>query len=165
MFLDTFLRENADEDSAIVDAVVDKDPETAEGLEAIAADVENLMLQKALESVDYFENGEEALKTFSESAEVAAMLEARKMSKRTFVRLGKNDDLTRRTHLAALILAKENKDSLFKALALNRVKERKLRNAIFTKYANKAKLVAMRSQKQHIKAMKKMPSLPAIRLV
>jgi hypothetical protein len=155
---------NTEMDNDIVDAVVSRDPDTPEGVENIANDVENLMQQQALESVSYFENGETALKNFCESAEVQALVEARKMSKKTFVRLGKNDDLTRRTHLACLLLAKEHNDSLFKALALNRVKERKIRNAIFTKYGSKAKIIALKSQKTHIKAMKKMPALPAIRL-
>ena len=138
------------------------DPNTEEGMDAIATEVENNMQAAALESVTYFENGEDAQKAFVESAEVQALMEARKMSKKTFVRLGKNDDLTRRAHLASLILARNNNDPLFKKLALNRVNERKLRNMIFKKYENKAKIVAKKSQAQHIKTMKKMPSLPKI---
>jgi hypothetical protein len=121
------------------------------------------MMQSALESASYFENGEEGVKNFTESAEVQQLLEARKMSKKTLVRLGKNDDFTRRKHLAAIVIAKEKNDTLFHQLALNRVKERKLRNLIFKKYENKATLVAKQSQKEHIKAMKKMPSLPVIK--
>ena len=138
------------------------DPETEEGMDAMAAEVETNMRACALENVTYFEGGEEAQKAFVESAEVQALVEARKMSKKTFVRLGKNDDLTRRAHLASLILARNSNDPLFKKLALNRVNERKLRNMIFKKYENKAKLVAKKSQAQHIKTMKKMPSLPKI---
>ncbi len=148
-----------------LDQVINKDPDTPEGMASIAADVENLMMQSALESVSFFEGGEEGVKHFVESAEVQELLEARKMSKKTFVRLGKNDDLTRRKHLASIIIAKEKNDPLFHQLALNRVKERKLRNAIFKKYENKADLVAKQSQKAHIKSMKKMPALPAIKLV
>lgn len=162
-----FIHENDESvnmDNDIVDAVVSRDPDTPEGVENLANDVENLMQQQALESVTFFENGEAALKNFCESAEVQALIEARKMSKKTFVRLGKNDDLTRRMHLACLLLAKEHNDGLFKALALNRVKERKLRNAIFTKYGNKAKAIAIKSQRNHVKAMRNMPALPAIRL-
>lgn len=147
-----------------LDLVINKDPETPEGLEAIANEVESKMMQSALESVTFFEGGEEGVKKFTESAEVQALVEARKMGKNTFVRLGKNDDLTRRAHLAAIIIAKEKNDPLFHQLALNRVKERKLRNAIFNRYGNKAELVAKRSQKQHIKNMRKMPALPTIKL-
>ena len=138
------------------------DADTEEGMEAIAAEVENNMQAAALESASYFEGGEEAQKSFMESAEVQALVEARKMSKKTFVRLNKNDDYTRRAHLASLILARTAGDPLFKKLALNRVKERQLRNAIFKKYESKARMVARKSQQQHIKNMKKMPALPKI---
>ena len=76
--------------------------------------------------------------------------------------MNKNDDFTRRAHLASLILARNAKDPLFNKLALNRVKERQLRAAIFKKYETKARAVAKKSQAQHIKTMKKMPSLPKI---
>ncbi len=138
-----------------------KDPNTAEGQEAIADEIESNMKSCALENMTYFENGEQALKEFCNSEEVAAMLEARKMSKRTFVRLGKNDDLTRRRNMACLILARENKDPLFDKLAQNRVKERKIRNAIYARYGAKAERIAKLSQKKHIVDMKKMPSMPS----
>lgn len=147
---------------AAIDQMLNKDPETAEGLNNIANDVESLMQQAALEGSIYFDGGEEALKNFTESAEVQALVEARRMSKTTLVRLGKNDDLTRRAHLASIIIAREKNDPLFHQLALNRVKERKLRNAIFKKYGNKSMMVAKKSQKQHIAAMRKMPALPKI---
>jgi len=97
------------------------DPETEEGMDAIAAEVDANMQAAALESVTYFDGGENAQKSFVESAEVQALVEARKMSKKTFVRLNKNDDFTRRAHLASLILARNAKDPLFNKLALNRV--------------------------------------------
>jgi len=146
-----------------LDQVINKDPDTPEGVESLANDVENLMQQSALESVTYFERGDEALKNFMESAEVQALVESRKMSKRTYVRLGKNDDLHRRANLAALLIAKEKRDPLFKKLALNRVNERKLRNAIFARYGKQGLMIAKRSQTKHIKAMKSMPALPVIK--
>lgn len=130
--------------------------------DAAAIEVEKNMLVAATESVTFFEGGEEAQKTFIESAEVQALVEARKMSKKTFVRLNKNDDFTRRAHLASLILARNAGDPLFKKLALNRVNERKLRGMIFKKYENKARIIAKKSQTQHIKNMKKMPAMPKI---
>ena len=141
-----------------------EDPNTEDGLDTMAAEVETNMQAAALESVTFFENGDVAQKNFIESAEVQALVEARKMSKRTFVRLNKNDDFTRRCHLASLILARNNNDPLFHQLAANRVKERKLRNMIFKKYESKSKMVARRSQNKHIKAMKSMPSMPVIKL-
>lgn len=162
MLFGNYLKEDAAETNDIDILAGGADPETEEGMEAIAGEVEANMQAAALESVTYFEGGEDAQKAFTESAEVQALVEARKMSKKTFVRLNKNDDFTRRAHLASLILARNANDSLFKKLALNRVQERKLRNAIFKKYESKAEIVAKKSQAQHIKTMKKMPSLPKI---
>lgn len=144
------------------DIVMNKDPETADGIQNIAQEVEDNMQTAAMESLTYFEGREEAVKSFTESAEVQALVEARKMSKKTFVRLGKADDLTRREHMACLIIAREKGDPLFKQLQINRQKERKLRNAIFKRYINQARRVAKLSQKQHVKEMRKMSALPKI---
>lgn len=150
------------EEITVDDMILGVNTDTEEGLDIVATEVESKRQAEALENIDYFDGGEAARESFIESAEVQALVEARKMSKKTFVRLNKNDDFTRRAHLASLILARNAKDPLFKKLALNRVKERELRKAIFTKYENKAKIVARKSQVQHIKNMKKMPALPKI---
>ena len=138
------------------------DDSTDSGIDVLSKMLADLMTESALEHITVFEGGEEAQKAYMESAEVQALVEARKMSKKTFVRLNKNDDFTRRCHLASLILARNANDPLFKKLAINRQNERKLRSAIFKKYEAKAKVVAKRSQTQHIKNMKKMPAMPKI---
>jgi hypothetical protein len=159
LFNNTFIKESSDQQSVNdIDILSgEANPETEEGMEAIAQEVETNMQTAALESMTYFSGGEDAQKAYMESAEVQALVEAKRMVKKTFVRLNKNDDMTRRAHLASLILARNNKDPLFNKLALNRVKERKLRNAIFTKYKNKAEIIARKSQKQHIKNSKTLP--------
>lgn len=162
MLFGSYIKEDAAGTNEVDIISGEVDASTEDGMEAIAAEVENNMQAAALESVTYFEGGEDAQKAFTESAEVQALVEARKMSKKTFVRLNKNDDLTRRAHLASLILARNAKDPLFDKLALNRRNERKLRNMIFKKYEGKAVRVAKKSQMQHIKNMKKMPALPKI---
>lgn len=141
----------------------DKDPDSAEGVEAIAAEVEDHMQQSALESVSYFENGDKAVKNFLESTEVQNLCEANsRYMKNTYVRLNKNDDLQRRTNLAALVIAREKNDILWKKLADNRVKERKLRQAIYRKYGRQAEKIAKKSQIVHIKNARKLPALPRI---
>ena len=162
MIFNTYVNEATD-DASDVDAVV-KDPDTEAGQEAMAKEIEANCRESALTNLPFFENGEQALKEFCNSEEVQALVEARKMPKKTFVRIGKDDDLTRRTNMACLILARENKDPLFDKLAKNRVMERKLRNAIYKRYMNKATRLAKISQKQHIKDMKKMAALPKITL-
>lgn len=83
-----------------------------------------------------------------ESADV--LMEANKISRKTLVRLNKNDDLTRRTGMAALQLAKDNNDALWKKLVKNRIVERKLLAAIKKKYANKAQVAARKGQKMYV---------------
>lgn len=78
------------------------------------------------------------------------LLEAKKISRRTIVKLNKNDDLTRRTGMAALQLAKDNNDSLWNKLVKNRIMERKLLGAIKKKYASKAKVVASKGQRAYV---------------
>lgn len=168
MLFNSYITEGDDNTAAVandeVDSLVaaDLDPDSTEGIEAMAAEVENHMTTTALEAVSYFEGGEEAIQHFTESADVQALVEARKMPKRTFVRLNKSDDLQRRSNLACLVLAKAHKDPLWTKLAQNRVKERKLRNAIYVKYRNKANMVARKSQLQHQKIARNLPSLPKV---
>ena len=160
MLFNNYLEADANLDTAEdVDGLQNKDPETEEGAENIAKEIETNIQASALESLTYFEGGDQAIKEFCQSEEAQVLVEARKMSKRTFVRLGKVDDLTRRKNMACLIIAREKKDPLFNKLALNRVKERQLRQQIFKKYGNLADRIAKKSQQKHIKDMKKMPAL------
>lgn len=162
MIFDKIIESDIEEKDDI-DALVDPDPTSANAIDQMAEEVEKHMASAALESVTFFEGGEEAVKQFSESVdELESVNEARRLVKKTFVRLNKNDDLQRRSHLACLVLAKAHKDPLWTKLALNRVKERKLRNAIYKKYENKAKMVARKSQQIHIKNSRKLPALPKI---
>lgn len=154
----SFNEATAADEPVDVDGLVNKNPETEEGIQNIADEIENTMQDSTLEAMMLFEGGEQALKEFCESEVGSILMEGRKMGKKTFVRIGKNDDLTRRTNLGCLILAREHKDPLFNKLALNRVKERKLRNAIYHKYKNKAQKIAKMSQLKHQKAMRKMPA-------
>ena len=64
------------------------------------------------------------MEEFLQSDECEQLLEARILRKKTLVRLGKKDDVYRRTRLAALQLAISKNDPLAKLLAKIRVKER-----------------------------------------
>ena len=169
MFMNDELLQEAEQDVAVADTpenkILDDYNSAKEGgdsdgaMDAAADEVERAMLGEAMANMDYFENGEEALKNLCESAEMHTLVEAGKMPKKTFVRLSKSADRFRREHLASLVLAKQANDPLFAQLALNRVKERKLRKAIFDKYRSKAQRVAIISQKKHIKTMKALPPI------
>ena len=97
---------------------------------------------------DHYSDSDEEKRELLESAD--ALLEAKKISRKTIVRLNKNDDLTRRTGMAALQLAKDNNDALWKKLVKNRIMERKLLAAIKKKYANKAQLAARKGQRAYV---------------
>lgn len=94
---------------------------------------------------------DEQRKAYLESDEVAALVEAGVVGRRTIVRISKNDDLTRRIHLASLQKAKESGDADWEALRKNRVMEKKLLQKIYNKYANRVRQDAVKSQKRLIK--------------
>lgn len=94
---------------------------------------------------------DDSRKAYMESSEFQNLLEAGVVGRRSIVRISKNDDLTRRIHLAAIQAAKEAGDADWEALRKNRVKERELLNRIYKKYAMKVRGDAVRSQRRLIK--------------
>lgn len=95
------------------------------------------------------------LKEFCESDEAKALVEANVLRKPTLVRLSKKDDETRRIKIAAYEICKEENPNLWKKLADNRVKEKKLINQIMTLYRSRAVKRARAEQKEYIKTAKK----------
>lgn len=89
--------------------------------------------------------------SFLESDEFKMLEEAGAVSKRTKVRLNRNDDLTRRLHLAALQKAREEGDADWHALARNRREERRLLNKIYSKYVARVRNDVIKAQKRLIK--------------
>ena len=112
----------------------------------------NLNMDELLEAFfydDHYSDSDADKRELLEQADV--LLEAKKVSNKTIVRLNKNDDITRRTTMAARQIAKDNNDTLWKALVKNRVQERKLLRAIKKKYNSKANQVARIGQKKYLK--------------
>lgn len=93
---------------------------------------------------------------FLESELAETLVTEGKMRRNTIVFLSGKDDLSRRTKMSALQLAKDKKDPLFEKLRVNRVKERNLLSQIMKKYGNKGTKIAKKSQKNWIK--NKMPA-------
>lgn len=91
---------------------------------------------------------DEQRKAYMESTELQLLCEAGVVGKRSITRLNKQDDFTRRLHLAALQKAKEEGDANWEALHKNRIQERKLREAIFKRYENRVRRDAMQAQKR-----------------
>ena len=71
-------------------------------------------LQEAFFYDDHYADSDSEKRELLEEADV--LMEAKKISRRTIVKLNKNDDLTRRTGMAALQLAKDNHDALWNKL-------------------------------------------------
>jgi hypothetical protein len=126
--------------------------------ESVSMDNELLNPDELLENYIYDELSrlpDERRKEVLESEEMKALEEARIISRKTLVRLSRQDDYARRVKMAALQLAKDNNDVLFDKLAKNRIKERELLDKIVTKYGTKASKVAKIGQKAYLK--KKLP--------
>lgn len=97
---------------------------------------------------EHYSDSDSEKRELLEQADV--IMETKKISNKTIVRLNKNDDLTRRTGMAALQLAKDNNDSLWKKLVKNRITERKILAAIKKKYASKAQIAARQGQRMYV---------------
>lgn len=101
---------------------------------------------------------DESIQEFCKSGGVGEQLvQEGKLKNKTLVRLSKKDDLSRRSMMMAMKLAKENNDPLFDKLAANRVKERDLLNKIQQKYGNKGERLAKVAQTEYLH---KKPVLP-----
>ena len=108
---------------------------------------------------DHYADSDEEKKAIFEDA---AILEKAKLTnKKTLVRLSKNDDIRRRSTMAAMQIAKTKNDPLWKKLVLNRVKERQLLRAINKKYGNKAIQLAKKGQREYLKGSNKVKMLKA----
>lgn len=96
---------------------------------------------------------DEDREAFVKSEQCQQLMEAGLISKKTLIRLSKNDDLSRRRKMVAFQLAKEKNDPLWKALVKNRIKERQLIRAIATKYRTGADRGAKIAQKEYLKSI------------
>lgn len=93
---------------------------------------------------------DEVIREFASSEECQALITEGKLNRKTIMKLNKNDDLSRRSKIAAYQLAKEHNDPLWTKLVQNRIKERKLIDAIVAKYGSRAEMVAKKSQRNFV---------------
>ena len=85
------------------------------------------------------------------SDEFQNLCEAGVATRKTIVRFNKQDDLTRRIHLAALQKAKEEGSPLWTKLHKIRIEEKKLLKQIIERYAMKVRNDAIKSQRRLVK--------------
>ena len=99
---------------------------------------------------------ESKIREFCESGGLGEQLvQEGKLKNKTLVRLSKKDDLSRRTKMGALLLAKEANDPLYKKLVINRAKKKELIEKIMQKYGHKGEKVAKQAQAEYLKGGKK----------
>lgn len=163
MFYNHLFRESDEQDA--MDALLPQDPNTDEGANAMADEVEANMQAEAFANIGYFEGGNDAARTFFESAEVRAVMEGSVstqtvggLSKRkTLVLLSKNDDLERRAKLACIIISRDKKEAVFDRWVKHRQMERADRKEMYQKHYKEGLKIARISQKKHIAERKKFP--------
>ena len=125
------------------------DPNTGEEIEI---NMDELMEQFFFD--EHYADSDEEKRALIESADSILLEKNNITNKKTLVRLNKNDDLTRRSTMAAMQIAKDKNDALWKALVKNRIQERKLLRAIKKKYGNAATRVAKIAQRNYLKGSK-----------
>lgn len=96
---------------------------------------------------------EDARKQYLESDECKALLQENGgfVGRRTFVRLNRVDDLSRRIKLAVYQKAKEDGDPNYKKLKIIQRKKHELNAKLMAKYANRVKKDAVKAQRALIK--------------
>lgn len=117
----------------------------------VLTEAEQIELFEAFFFDENYSLSDEDKQALLESDEVALLEKAKYLGKTTKVRLSKNDDITRRTTMVELELAKKANSPIWKRLVKNRIEERKLLAQLHKQYGNKAKSIAMKSQRDYIK--------------
>lgn len=135
-----------------VDVTIDESlDDLSEGLEGSYHIVDPAALQEAMymDQLDRMSDAE--YNDYIKSDEYKMMCEAGLSGRRSIVKMNRQDDLTRRIHLASIQAAREQGDSDWEALRKNRVRERQLLKKIYQKYSNKVRRDAIQNQKRLIK--------------
>lgn len=121
--------------------------------EEIEVNMDELMEQFFYD--EHYADSDEEKRALIESADSILLEKKNITNRKTLVRLNKNDDLARRSTMAAMQIAKDKNDTLWKALVKNRIQERKLLRAIKKKYGNPAKKLAKIAQNNYMRSANK----------
>jgi hypothetical protein len=127
-------------------------------------DMQNVDLKPFVELMVYDDisrGSDDQRKAFCESTQAQVLMEKQVLNKGTLMRLSKEDDAKRRIKLIVYQMAKEKNDPDWKKMTLYRKLWKKFRGKLMRKYANKAKRIAVQSQREYIQAARKMPNAPA----
>ena len=100
--------------------------------------------------------GEDTIQEFCAPGGVGeALVEAKVLStQKTVNRISKKDDYTRRVVITCINMARQHKDPLYAKLVKYQLLRKQARKKIVEKYGSRAKKVALKAQREYIKAMK-----------
>ena len=114
-----FKKTNQEADYSVNEnAVFDEDTNMSSNEGGI---IDDQALQEAFIADALDRMNDEDYKAYTESDEFKNLVEAGVVGRRSIVRMNRSDDLTRRIHLAAIQMAREQGDSDWEALRKNRI--------------------------------------------
>jgi len=131
--------------------------------ESFRDELEGVDLQPYVELMAYDDirrGSAEQIQEFCNSEVAQVLMEKQVLNKGTMMRLSKADDEKRRIVTAAYRLAKEANDPDYRKMIEYRAKWKEHKRKVLGKFANKAKKIAVVSQKEYIKRAKKEPQGP-----
>ena len=158
MIFSDYLKEDSAAPEVDVDTLIDPDPDTPEGEQVMASQVEAIMKTAAMEEASFFEGGEEAVDLYRKYLNEQVMTEgiiSNAAKNNNIIRLNARDDLKRRTAVAAMMMARAKKDPLWVKCARHKMLYRKYKAAIIAKYGKRAFKIARMSQAKHAIDVKK----------
>lgn len=123
-------------------------------------DLEGVDLKPYVELMAYDDisrGDSEQIKEFCQSDVAQVLMEKQVLNKGTMMRLSKADDEKRRIIMISYRLAKEANDPEYTKMITNRAKWKENKRKILQKYSQKAKKIAIESQKEYIKRARKEP--------
>lgn len=140
--------------------------ESALTVTAEAEELKDVDLKPFVELMAYDDisrGSDEEIKSFCESEVASVLMEKQVLSKPTMMRLSKDDDERRRTKLAVYQLARESGDPHWKKMIAYRQKWKEERAILIKKYGSKASKIAKASQREYVKAARKMQATPEVK--
>lgn len=124
-------------------------------------DLEGVDLQPYIELMAYDDirrGTDEQISAFCESEVAQVLMEKQVLNKGTMMRLSKADDEKRRIIMVSYRLAKEANDPDYRKMIEYRAKWKEHKRKVLQKFSQKAKRIAIESQKEYIKRAKKEPA-------
>lgn len=140
--------------------------EDPDDVESVANDINAALAVEACNSASFFDGGSEAVNKYirhlneGQVQNVSEAIISSIASRNTIMRLNARDEMKRRVRLGCIIIARNNKDPLFKRLSVLKAKEKAIKRQIYAKYSKKAYVAARLSVRKHNMEVKKDDKAP-----